>query len=68
MSDETDLASEREEIARQDAIRRAARSLAAGVAGICESCDEPSIRLVDGMCAQCRDIEEKRVRLNGREA
>ena len=29
--------------------------------------EEPSIRLVDGMCAQCRDIEEKRVRLNGRD-
>ena len=66
MTDELDLASEREEIARQDAIRRAARSLQAGVAGICQACDEPSIRLIGGMCAQCRDIEEKRVRLNGR--
>lgn len=55
MMDEIDKAQEREEIARADAIRAAARPPDPGVAGDCDLCGEWSARLVGGACAPCRD-------------
>ena len=53
--DEIDIAQEREYITRQDAIRNNARPLASGVAGDCDICGEWSGRLIQGVCAPCRD-------------
>ena len=55
MSDEIDLAQEREEIARANAVRAASKPLAPGEPGDCEMCGEWSGRLVNGVCAPCRD-------------
>lgn len=55
MPDEIDLAQEREHLATQDAIRRAAKDIPPGKAGDCELCGEWSGRLVNGTCARCRD-------------
>lgn len=38
------------------AIRKAAAQIPVGVAGICESCGLESKRLVNDMCAPCRDM------------
>ncbi|RJG06508.1 conjugal transfer protein TraR [Noviherbaspirillum cavernae] len=55
MADEIDLAQDREEIARVDAIRRATKPLEPGMPGECDLCGEWSGRLVRGACAPCRD-------------
>lgn len=54
MSDETDLSSEREEIARNAAIRAAARDIPPGKLGYCVECGQWSKRLVRDACAECR--------------
>ena len=54
MSDEADLSSEREEIARNAAIRAAARDIPSGAPGHCVECGEWFDRLVRGACAACR--------------
>jgi len=60
MADEVDMANdyaqkmEEREIA---AIRAAAAEIPVGVAGICESCGLESKRLVNDMCAPCRDMK-----------
>ena len=54
-SDPTDIASEREEIARQSAIYRCRAPLPPGVQGECRECGEFSLRLIGGACAPCRD-------------
>lgn len=38
----------------------ASKPLAAGEPGECEQCGEDSPRLVDGLCARCRDANEFR--------
>ena len=63
--DEFEISSEREQIAREAAIRAAARPLSPGVAGVCEDCDADSPRLVFGLCAPCRDILAKQQRAMG---
>ena len=55
MPDDLDLAQEREDIAREDAIRAAAKPIPPGTPGECELCGEWSGRLVNGVCAPCRD-------------
>jgi uncharacterized protein (DUF983 family) len=55
MSDEVDLANDLADMATQDAIRKAAKPLARGVAGDCDLCGEWSGRLIGGACAPCRD-------------
>ena len=55
MTDEADIASEQEEIARRAAIKKAAKDLPPGEPGECELCGEWSGRLIDGACAPCRD-------------
>lgn len=54
MSDEQDLASDREEIARDTAIRAAARDIPPGIPGYCVECGEWFDRLVRGACVACR--------------
>ena len=53
--DDTDRATEREQIARDDAIRANAKALPAGEPGECDMCGEWSGRLINGACAPCRD-------------
>ena len=65
MSDEIDTANDRALHDTANAIRAAAKPIEPGVAGICNDCDEASIRLIEGLCAQCRDIRAKQTRLNG---
>lgn len=55
MPDEMDLAQEREQIARDAAIKNNAKPLDPGVQGNCDLCDEWSSRLIGGACAPCRD-------------
>lgn len=55
MPDDLDLAQEREDIAREDAIRAASKPIPPGVPGECELCGEWSGRLINGVCAPCRD-------------
>jgi hypothetical protein len=56
MSDEIDLAQEREQITRDDAIRaNCTYELPPGVEGDCDMCGEWSGRLIGGACASCRD-------------
>lgn len=55
MPDEFDLAQEREEIARNAAIRNNAKDIPPGVPGDCDLCGEWSGRLINGACAPCRD-------------
>ena len=63
--DELDLASDREIIAREAAIRVAAKPLDPGVPGLCEDCDTDTPRLVFGLCAPCRDLRARQARLLG---
>jgi hypothetical protein len=59
MADIIDIASEfyqRIEERNISGIRAAASEIPAGVAGICEHCEEDSGRLVFGHCARCREI------------
>jgi hypothetical protein len=58
MADEIDMANEWND-KQQDrhiaAIRAAAANIPEGYAGECDSCGLESQRLVNGMCAPCRD-------------
>ncbi len=53
--DEIDLAQERDQMATDDAIRRAAKEIPPGKPGDCDLCGEWTARLVNGTCARCRD-------------
>lgn len=60
--DELDLAEEREYIARQDALRaiqNAAEKFDPGISGECDTCGEYFGRIVNGLCARCRDKYKK---------
>lgn len=54
VGDDMDLASDREEIARQAAIKSAAKDLEPGSPGDCSICGEFTQRLVRNACAACR--------------
>ncbi|MBP9871393.1 MAG: hypothetical protein KBC53_07815 [Nitrosomonas sp.] len=59
MADEVDITNDfyqRIEERNVAAIRSEAAKIPAGVAGICEHCEEDSGRLVFGHCARCREI------------
>jgi hypothetical protein len=59
VADEADLTSDRMEVemsARLAELHRTAVSIPAGYPGECERCGEESPRLVDGVCARCRDL------------
>ena len=57
MTDEIDLAQEREQIATDNAINqvRRAAEIPAGEPGDCDLCGEWTARLINGACAPCRD-------------
>lgn len=58
MSDEVDRQLERDEVFDQvnlKAIREQATKIPAGKPGDCDLCGEWSARLVNGVCAPCRD-------------
>lgn len=58
MADEVDIANDRAEIFTADAVgnvRRAAAAIPQGEPGYCTDCGEPSLRLVNLLCAPCRD-------------
>lgn len=46
-------------------VRAARGEIPVGVEGECDSCGELKPRLIDGMCARCRDRQDKMRRLNG---
>jgi hypothetical protein len=53
--DEADRAGPEVERYLAEAIRKNTRELAPGKPGECDLCGEHSMRLVDGVCAPCRD-------------
>lgn len=55
--DEIDLAQDRERIATEAAVRQIQNKegMPKGKPGDCELCGEWSARLVEGVCAPCRD-------------
>lgn len=57
MTDEIDLAQEREQIATDNAINqvRRAAEIPPGEPGDCDLCGEWTARLINGACAPCRD-------------
>lgn len=59
MADEADRAQILEEAEREAGILAVPRELAKGNAGECRLCGVPSLRLVHGACAYCREQAEK---------
>ena len=58
MADTADVTAERMEVqeaANIAEIRRKAAEIPKGVAGECERCGEDMPRLINGVCAPCRD-------------
>ena len=58
MADEADKTADRmevEEAANIAEIRRKANEIPKGVPGICDLCGEDMPRLINGVCAPCRD-------------
>jgi len=54
MADDVDIVGERN--LKDDAQIHAIRyDIPKGIAGICMSCEEPSLRLIGNKCAPCRD-------------
>ncbi len=53
--DEVDLANDQAEKRLELLIKRASKPLQKGVPGDCDLCGEWSGRLIDGVCAPCRD-------------
>jgi hypothetical protein len=62
MSDEIDLSTERSSQELDfniQAIRDKAAAMPEGCEGECYYCGNESKRLVDGMCAPCRDVRDR---------
>ena len=57
MADDIDRAQERDQIIREDALEEQRRKgdMPAGAPGECERCGYDKPRLVNGVCAPCRD-------------
>jgi hypothetical protein len=55
MADEVDIANELSEKRLAMLIKQARKPLVVGVPGDCDLCGEWSGRLVEGVCAPCRD-------------
>jgi len=55
VADVADMANEFVQAHLDRSIRAARVSLDPGVEGDCENCDEHSLRLVNGLCAPCRE-------------
>lgn len=55
MADEADVANDRAEIDLQRAIAAARGDIKPGNEGDCDLCGEHTMRLINGVCAPCRD-------------
>lgn len=69
MTDIIDVANEYAAIETESSlamVRRAAAAIPAGEPGECEECGEESQRLVNRLCARCRDRIAEAQRRNGR--
>ena len=55
MADEVDFANEMSEKRLAMLIKQASKPLRVGTPGDCDLCGEYTSRLVDGVCAPCRD-------------
>jgi hypothetical protein len=66
VADEADIAGDYVERLLQHGIAKESKQIPAGVAGICVLCDEDSLRLINGKCARCRDVEAQQLKLRGR--
>lgn len=55
MADEADIANDRMEVDLERSLQAARKPLAKGEPGECSICGEESKRLVNGVCAPCRD-------------
>lgn len=55
MTDDADMAAKIEAEHIASGLSRIVAAIPAGVAGVCDQCDEPMPRLVGGRCAFCRD-------------
>ena len=69
MTDIIDVANEYAAIETESslaAVRRAAAAIPAGEPGECEECGEESPRLVERLCARCRERIAEARRRNGR--
>ncbi len=69
MTDIIDVANEYAAIETESslaAVRRAAAAIPAGEPGECEECGEYSQRLVERLCARCRERIAEARRRNGR--
>lgn len=52
--DDADITQKRMEI-EEELTKRGPYEIAAGIAGECDKCGEESPRLINGVCAPCRD-------------
>lgn len=55
MTDTIDLAQQREQELRDDALAKVPHDIPPGVPGDCDLCGDWSGRLIGGACAPCRD-------------
>ena len=55
MSDEADEANDHAEVIKEHFIRAARADIPPGRPGECEVCGDHSPRLINGVCAPCRD-------------
>lgn len=60
MADEADRAQQDQEV--YESRRKTNFELEKGEEGICIECDLPSPRLIKGVCAPCREINDRRKR------
>lgn len=55
MADVADIAQRNNEVWQEAAIRAAIVTVPAGVPGRCGECGDETLRLIDGLCAPCRE-------------
>ena len=55
MADKADIANDYYERWLNEKIKLVRAEIPKGEPGICDYCDEESLRLIDGVCARCRD-------------
>lgn len=65
--DEIDIANDRAELDLENAIAAARRVIPPGTRGDCDECGEWSGRLIEGVCAPCRDRLNHMKKITGRE-
>jgi hypothetical protein len=66
MADDADRADVRIEAAITEGIKRACKPIPPGAPGVCDDCGEDSPRLVNDLCARCRDNADRAAKLGHR--